>query len=51
VWDSKTGFTSSQARPEPELINFKIDRVTRLGKISPFGRFFMAKFFLEKIAQ
>ncbi len=26
-------------------------RVTRLGKILPFGRFFMAKFFLEKIAQ
>jgi hypothetical protein len=23
-------------------------RVTRLGEISPFGRFFMAKFFLEK---
>ena len=26
-------------------------RVTRLGKILPFGQFFMAKFFLEKIAQ
>jgi hypothetical protein len=26
-------------------------RVTRLGEISLFGRFFMAKFFLEKIAQ
>jgi len=25
--------------------------VTRLGEISPFGQFFMAKFFLEKIAQ
>jgi hypothetical protein len=25
--------------------------VTRLGEISPFGRFFMAKIFLEKIGQ
>jgi hypothetical protein len=27
------------------------NRVTRLSEILPFGRFFMAKFFLEKIAQ
>ncbi len=26
-------------------------RVTRLGEISPFGQFFMAKFFLEKNAK
>jgi hypothetical protein len=32
-------------------IEWQIRRVTRLGKISPFGQFFMAKFFLEKIAQ
>ncbi len=32
-------------------LGFSITRVTRLGEISPFGQFFMAKFFLEKIAQ
>ncbi len=33
------------------MIETEGDRVTRLGEILPFGQFFMAKFFLEKIAQ
>jgi hypothetical protein len=36
---------------EMSLDNMTAGRVTRLGEISPFGQFFMAKFFLEKIAQ
>jgi hypothetical protein len=34
-----------------KIVIYVIIRVTRLGEILPFGRFFMAKFFLEKMAQ
>jgi hypothetical protein len=43
-----TSFDLAYLPCQPACLVF---RVTRLGEISPFGRFFMAKFFLEKIAQ